>query len=136
MSTPGKELLTNISQLSSKEYLRRALGHHVQQRILTDEINAHLAGRRLLAAYSGLDNARAASESSDDRILARDTSTIMMAKTPSPEMAELLALTEDELEKPSHVFAVLQVDSVARSRSTPRTFTLNGARPALTKIVD
>ena len=60
MSTPGKELLTNISQLASKEYLRRALGHHVQQRILIDEINAHLAGRRLLAASSGLDNARAA----------------------------------------------------------------------------
>ena len=118
MSTHGKELLTNISQLSSKEYLRRALGHHVQQRILIDESNAHLAGRRLLAASSGLDNARAASESSDDRILARDTSTIMMAKTPSPEMAELLGLSEDELEKPSHVFAVLQVDSVARSRST------------------
>ena len=72
MTSHGKELFTNMAQLSSKEYLRRALGHHVDVRGLTNKLNSHLAGRKLLAASSGLDITAVASESADDRILARD----------------------------------------------------------------
>ena len=124
MTSYGKEPFTNMAQLSSREYLRRSLGHHVDVRWLTNKLNSHLAGRKLLAASSGLDIALVASESADDRILARDTSKLMMKMTPTAEMAEILGLSGDELGKACHAYAVLQVDSAARSRSTPRSVTL------------
>jgi hypothetical protein len=78
-------------------------------RPLINEINNQLAGRQLLAASNRSDNSRAASESADDRILARDTSQIMMPSPASPEMAALLGLSEDELDKPSHAFTTFAV---------------------------
>jgi hypothetical protein len=43
------------------------------------------------------------------RILARDTSGIMMPSSASPEMAALLGISEEELDKPSHAFTVLRL---------------------------
>ena len=82
-----------MSQLATKEYLWRTLGRHVTTRTITNDLNLQLADRELLATAHTTENANFETGSSDDRILARDVTGLMVMKLPTEEILSLKCKT-------------------------------------------